>query len=282
MIKTYDEALSFIHGRTQFKKIPTLTRMKRFLTELGNPQEGLKYIHVTGTNGKGSTVAMMRSALLESGLTVGSFTSPFITRFNERIEYNGIPISDDDLLRLVQKIAPVVKKLDDTLETGGPTEFEIDTALMFCYMAEKKPDVVLLEVGIGGLYDSTNVITPVVSVITTVGWDHMKYLGDTLAKIAAQKAGIIKTGVPVVLGDLPTEAHETILADAKEKNSPVFELEKDFTVHKLNGHQFHAKIRYQGKNLKKIEENKIIEVQDEQLLLYFKQNYECKPSNIIY
>lgn len=120
-------------------------------------------------------------------------------------------------------------------------------------MAEKKPDVVLLEVGIGGLYDSTNVITPVVSVITTVGWDHMKYLGDTLAKIAAQKAGIIKTGVPVVLGDLPTEAHETILADAKEKNSPVFELEKDFTVHKLNGHQFHAKIRYQGKNLKKIE-----------------------------
>lgn len=253
MIKTYDEALSFIHGRTQFKKIPTLTRMKRFLTELGNPQEGLKYIHVTGTNGKGSTVAMMRSALLESGLTVGSFTSPFITRFNERIEYNGIPISDDNLLRLVQKIAPVVKKLDDTLETGGPTEFEIDTALMFCYMAEKKPDVVLLEVGIGGLYDSTNVITPVVSVITTVGWDHMKYLGDTLAKIAAQKAGIIKTGVPVVLGDLPTEAHETILADAKEKNSPVFELEKDFTVHKLNGHQFHAKIRYQGKNLKKIE-----------------------------
>ena len=114
-------------------------------------------------------------------------------------------------------------------------------------MAEKKPDVILLEVGIGGLYDSTNVITPVVSVITTVGWDHMKYLGDTLAKIAAQKAGIIKKGVPVVLGALPTEARETILADAKEKKSPVFELGKDFTVHKLNGHQFHAKIRYQGK-----------------------------------
>lgn len=253
MIKTYDEALSFIHGRTKFKKIPTLKRMRRFLAELGNPQEGLKYIHVTGTNGKGSTVAMMRSALLASGLTVGSFTSPFITRFNERIEYNEIPISDDDLLRLVQKIAPVVKKLDATLETGGPTEFEIDTALMFCYMAEKKPDVVLLEVGIGGLYDSTNVITPVVSVITTVGWDHMKYLGDTLAKIATQKAGIIKQGVPVVLGDLPIEARETILADAKEKGSPVFELGKDFSVSKLNGHQFHAKIRYQGNKLKKIE-----------------------------
>ncbi|MBB1095112.1 bifunctional folylpolyglutamate synthase/dihydrofolate synthase [Limosilactobacillus sp. BG-MG3-A] len=253
MIKTYDEALSFIHGRTQFKKIPTLTRMKRFLAELGNPQENLKYIHVTGTNGKGSTVAMLRSTLLESGLTVGSFTSPFITRFNERIAYNGIPISDEDLLRLVQKIVPVIKKLDAILETGGPTEFEIDTALMFCYMAEKKPDVVLLEVGIGGLYDSTNVITPVVSVITTVGWDHMKYLGDTLAKIATQKAGIIKKGVPVVLGNLPTEARATILADAKEKDSPVFELGKDFNAHQLNVHQFYAKIQYQGRTLKKIE-----------------------------
>src|SRR5699024_12548587 len=124
-----------MHRHTQLKNMPALMRMIRFLPELGDPQEGHRDSHVTGSHGKGSTVAMMRSALLESGLTVGSFTSPFITRFNERIEYNGIPISDDDLLRLVQKIAPVVKKLDDTLETGGPTEFEIDTALMFCYMA---------------------------------------------------------------------------------------------------------------------------------------------------
>lgn len=119
-------------------KIPTLSRMKRFLAELGDPQEGLNYIHVTGTNGKGSTVAMMRSILLEAGLTVGSFTSPFITRFNERIEYNGEQISDTDLVRLAQKIEPVVAKLDRELETGGPTEFEIDTAIMFCYIAEKK------------------------------------------------------------------------------------------------------------------------------------------------
>ena len=94
MIKTYEEALSFIHGRTKFKKLPTLNRMKRFLKELGDPQAGLNYVHITGTNGKGSVVAMMRSVLLEQGLTVGSFTSPFITRFNERIGYNGVQISD--------------------------------------------------------------------------------------------------------------------------------------------------------------------------------------------
>lgn len=253
MIKTYEEALSFIHGRTQFKKIPTLSRMKRFLAELGNPQQGLTYLHVTGTNGKGSTVAMMRSMLLASGLTVGSFTSPFITRFNERIEYNGNQISDDDLVRLVRKLEPVVAKLDAELPTGGPTEFEIDTALMFCYFAAKKPDVVLLEVGIGGLYDSTNVITPAVSVITTVGWDHMKYLGNTLAQIATQKAGIIKQNVPVVIGQLPAEARQTIMADADKKQAPVFELGTAFNVQKLNPHQLYAKIRYQDQQLSRLE-----------------------------
>lgn len=246
MITNYKEALAFIHGRTKFKKIPTLKRMKRFLAELGNPQEGQHYIHVTGTNGKGSTVAMLRSMLLESGLTVGSFTSPFITRFNERIEYNGRQISDEDLLRLVQKIAPVVQKLDKELPCGGPTEFEIDTALMFCYLAEKKPDVVLLEVGIGGLYDSTNVIIPDVSVITTVGWDHMKYLGDTLGKIATQKAGIIKEKVPVVIGKLPQEARNVVISDATKKSAQLYELGRDFNAQKTNGTSLWAQIKYDG------------------------------------
>ena len=207
MIESYAEALNFIHGRTKFKKIPTLDRMRLFLDRLGNPQKGLKYVHITGTNGKGSTVAMLRSMLMKAGLNVGSFTSPFITRFNERIALNAEPISDEDLTRLARKVEPVVQQLDQELPTGGPTEFEIDTAIMFCYFAEKQPDLVLLEVGIGGLYDSTNVITPLVSVITTVSWDHMKYLGDTLAKIAHQKAGIIKKGVPVVIGQLPSSSN---------------------------------------------------------------------------
>lgn len=246
MIKTYADALAFIHGRTKFKKIPTLKRMRRFLAELGNPEQGQHYIHVTGTNGKGSTVAMLRSMLLDSGLTVGSFTSPFITRFNERIEYNAQQISDADLVRLAQRLEPVVAKLDRELPTGGPTEFEIDTALMFCYMAEKKPDVVLLEVGIGGLYDSTNVIIPDVSVITTVGWDHMKYLGNTLGAIATQKAGIIKQGVPVVIGQLPDAAQQVIEQTAAAKSAPLYELGRDFTAQKANAHGLLAQVQYDG------------------------------------
>lgn len=249
MINSYEEALNFIHGRTQFKKIPTLNRMRRFLAELGNPQIGLNYIHVTGTNGKGSTVAMMRSMLIASGLTVGSFTSPYITRFNERIALDGQPISDQDLTRLTAKIEPVVAKLDQELTSGGPTEFEIDTAIMFCYMAEQQPDVVLLEVGIGGLYDSTNVITPIVSVITTVSWDHMKYLGNTLAQIASQKAGIIKEEVPVVIGQLPAQALTVVTKQATENRAPLNELGRDFTATKINGHELRAKIRYQDSQI---------------------------------
>lgn len=246
MIDDYQAALNFIHGRTKFKKIPTLDRMKRFLAELGNPQKGLTYIHVTGTNGKGSTVAMVRDALIGQGLTVGTFTSPFITRFNERIQYQGQPISDDDLVRLARRVQPVVKKLDQVLPTGGPTEFEIDTAIMFCYMAEQKPDVVILEVGIGGLYDSTNVIIPKVSVITTVGWDHMKYLGNTLGEIAHQKAGIIKEQVPVVIGKLPAEAHQVIVDEAANLNAPVYEEGVNFSVHKANQHALLSQITYDG------------------------------------
>lgn len=250
MISTYEEALNFIHGRTKFKKVPTLKRMRRFLDELGNPQAGLRYIHVTGTNGKGSTVAMLRSMLLASGLNVGSFTSPFITRFNERIEYNAQQISDADLVRLTNRVSKVVAKLDQELPTGGPTEFEIDTAIMFCYMAEKQPDVVLLEVGIGGLFDSTNVIVPAVSVITTVGWDHMKYLGNTLKEIAQQKAGIIKEHVPVVIGKLPSSAEAAIIADAAGKKAPLYKLGTDFSIQKADDHHFFAKVDYQGLQLR--------------------------------
>lgn len=249
MIESYAEALNFIHGRTKFKKIPTLDRMKLFLERLGNPQKGLKYVHVTGTNGKGSTVAMLRAVLMETGLNIGSFTSPFIARFNERIALNAKPISDEDLTRFARKVEPVVQQLDQELPTGGPTEFEIDTAIMFCYFAEKQPDLVLLEVGIGGLYDSTNVITPLVSVITTVSWDHMKYLGDTLAKIAHQKAGIIKEKVPVVIGRLSPSAHQVIMEEATEKNAKVYELGKDFSARKINHNVIKAEIIYDGGQL---------------------------------
>lgn len=250
-INNYQDALAFIHGRTKFKKIPTLKRMRRFLAELGNPQVGLRYLHVTGTNGKGSVVAMTRNILMAHGLRVGTFTSPFITRFNERISLDGQPIADDDLVRLTARIAQVVDRLDTELPTGGPTEFEIDTAIMFCYFAEVQPDVVILEVGIGGTYDSTNVIeTPTATAITSVGYDHMKYLGNTLAAIASQKAGIIKEGRPMVVGRLPTSALQVVKKVAQDHHAPLLQAGVDFQVAKLNRNAFHAQISYQSPTLR--------------------------------
>ncbi len=245
-IQNYEDALAFIHGRTKFKKIPTLKRMQRFLQELGNPQENLDYLHITGTNGKGSTTAMLRSMLMADGLSVGTFTSPFIVRFNERISLNGQPIPDDELVKTVQKVAPVVDYLDEILPEGGPTEFEIDTAIMFTWFAKMQPDVVILEVGIGGLFDSTNVIVPKVSGIVTVGYDHMHVLGDTLGEIAAQKAGIIKPKVPVVIGKLPKAARQVIIEAAQDKQAPLYENGRQFTAKKLNDHQLKNEIEYDG------------------------------------
>ncbi len=245
-IQNYDDALAFIHGRTKFKKIPTLKRMRRFLQELGNPQENLDYLHITGTNGKGSTTAMLRSMLMADGLSVGTFTSPFIVRFNERISLNGQPIPDDELVKTVQKVAPIVDYLDEVLPEGGPTEFEIDTAIMFTWFAKMRPDVVILEVGIGGLFDSTNVIVPKVSGIVSVGYDHMHVLGDTLGEIAAQKAGIIKPKVPVVIGRLPKAARQVIIEAAQDKQAPLYENGRQFTAKKLNDHQLKNEIEYDG------------------------------------
>lgn len=249
-IKTYDDALNFIHGRFKARKIPTLARMRELLKRLDNPQDGQSYIHVTGTNGKGSTVTMIRAMLMASGYQVGTFTSPFITRFNERIALNGQPISDRDLVIYTRQVATVVDQMDAEGQT--PTEFEINTAIMFLYFADRKPDVVILEVGIGGLYDSTNVIEkPDVAVIVTVGYDHMQFLGDSLTEIATIKAGIIKKHSPVVVGQLPAEAKQVIVSTAKKKQSPLFQLGQEFHAQAKNSHQLAQKIEYQGLSLAK-------------------------------
>lgn len=249
-IKTYDDALNFIHGRFKAREIPTLARMRKLLKRLGNPQNGQSYIHVTGTNGKGSTVTMIRAMLMASGYQVGTFTSPFITRFNERIALNGQPISDRDLVTYTRQVATVVDQMDAEGQT--PTEFEINTAIMFLYFADRKPDVVILEVGIGGLFDSTNVIEkPDVAVIVTVGYDHMQFLGDSLTEIATIKAGIIKKHSPVVVGQLPEEAKQVIVSTAKKKQSPLFQIGQEFHAQAKNSHQLAQKIEYQGLSLAK-------------------------------
>ncbi|AVK60769.1 bifunctional folylpolyglutamate synthase/dihydrofolate synthase [Lactobacillus sp. CBA3605] len=246
MITDYTTALAFIHGRTKFKKLPTLDRMRRFLHELGDPQLKVNGIHVAGTNGKGSTVANLRELFMADGLTVGTFTSPFITRFNERISVDGQPISDADLVELVQMIQPVVAKLDAELPTGGPTEFEIITAMMFCYFATQPIDIAIVEVGLGGLYDSTNVFTPKVSVITTIGYDHMQILGHTLTAIATQKAGIIKAGVPIMVGRLPAEAQAVMVDTAAKQAAPLQTLGQDFTTRLLPPQGWEERFDFNG------------------------------------
>lgn len=229
---SYQAALAFIHGRTQFKKEPTLRRMQRFMELLGHPERKVHAIHVTGTNGKGSTTAFIRDILMQHGFSVGTYTSPFIEKFNDRICINGQMISDEALAATVAMVQPAVAQLDKELadEAGGPTEFEIITAVMFTYFAHHPVDYVVVEVGMGGTYDSTNVVAPVVSVITNVAHDHAKFLGTTLEQIAHHKAGIIKENTPVITHELAPEAQAVVAKRAQAVHAQQIALNHDFTA----------------------------------------------------
>ncbi|WP_071130662.1 bifunctional folylpolyglutamate synthase/dihydrofolate synthase [Enterococcus timonensis] len=228
-ITNVKEAIDWLHGRLKFGLRPGLLRIETLLDRLGNPEADQKFIHIAGTNGKGSTVKFLANMLEETGLTVGTFTSPFIIRFNERIQINGEFISDEELLFLIQKILPFVAEMDQDEELKGLTEFEINTVLGFLYFQDKV-DVAVIEVGLGGLLDSTNVLTPTLTGITTIGYDHMDILGNTLPEIATQKAGIIKQNIPVVTGNIVPEALNTIKEIAKNHHSQVIAFAKDYQV----------------------------------------------------
>lgn len=239
----YTEAREWIHSRLQFGIKPGLERMEWVLQQLGNPQEKTKYIHVAGTNGKGSTVTYIRNMLQCAGYTVGTFTSPYIEHFNERISVNGKMITDDALTELVQAIKPIAQRVEEETEYGVLTEFEAITVMMFYYFGAIRPvDVVIVEVGLGGRYDSTNVITPMLSVITNIGYDHLAILGDTIEAIASEKAGIIKQGIPVVTAVDKADALGVIAGEAQKHDAPLFLLERDFRVnihdHTENGEVF--------------------------------------------
>lgn len=237
-VKTYADALAFIHGRRKFTKDPGLERMRRFAHYLGDPQKKTRFVHVTGTNGKGSTVAYLSELLQAHGFEVGTFTSPYITRFNERIRLNGKDIPDETLVELVQQLEPVVLRLDQEYSGQGPKEFEVVTMLMFLYFAKVQPDYALVEVGIGGTYDSTNILTPELSVITSVSYDHMQILGDSLTQIATAKAGIIKKEKPVVIGKMTEESLTVIEKRAKEVSAPYYRAGSEFSVHQKKKSNF--------------------------------------------
>jgi dihydrofolate synthase / folylpolyglutamate synthase len=215
-----------IEAYQRFGSILGLSRMTRLMDGLGNPQDKLKYIHVAGTNGKGSVCRYLYEVLLASGYSVGLYTSPFLEEFRERIEMDHEMIPVEGLDRITDL---VIGEAEQMVSEGldSPTEFEIVTAIAFVYFAEKMPDFVLLEVGLGGKGDSTNIIkNPLISVITSIGHDHMDRLGNTLTAIAAEKAGIIKPGVPIVIQVADKEAARVIARVAYEKRSPILDAGK--------------------------------------------------------
>lgn len=215
---TYKEALEYIHSISWTFCKPGLERIEGLCSRLGDPQKELRFIHVAGTNGKGSFCSMLSSVLRKSGLRVGLYTSPYIRFFNERMCVDGEPISDTELAELTEYIRPIADSMTDK-----PTEFELITAIAFEFFKRRNCDVVVLEAGMGGRLDSTNIIrNPYLSVITGIALDHTAFLGDTVEKIAAEKAGIIKDNAPVLFGGDDENAASVIEAKAKEMGSPFY------------------------------------------------------------
>ncbi|MEH7156905.1 bifunctional folylpolyglutamate synthase/dihydrofolate synthase [Neobacillus drentensis] len=230
MFTTYKEALDWIHARLRLGIKPGLKRMEWMMDKLGNPETKMKTVHIGGTNGKGSTVTFLRSIIEVGGYTVGTFTSPFIEQFNERISVNGKPISDAEMLQLANIIRPFADELEET-ELGGPTEFEVITAMAFYYFANlRKVDLVIFEVGLGGRFDSTNIIQPLASIITNIGLDHTNILGSTYEEIAFEKAGIIKLNTPIFTAVRQPGAVKVIEEQAEMKGAPIYRIEQEFSI----------------------------------------------------
>lgn len=221
---TYSEALENIHSLLSFGSRPGLDRVSELLRRMGNPQDKLRYIHVAGTNGKGSTCAMLSAILKAEGYKTGLFISPYITDFRERIQINNEPVSEETLTAAVEKTLPIVNQLRD--EGIIITEFEYVNALEFYIHAEAKCNVVVLEVGMGGLLDCTNVILPpLCSVITAIGLDHTAILGDTVEAIAEQKCGILKKGSIAVTSKQDARAMGVIESTAEKLGIPILKSE---------------------------------------------------------
>lgn len=232
-MNSYNEALEWIHSLLPLGIKPGLARMEWMLDRLNHPERRLKYIHVGGTNGKGSTVSFLRHMLVEAGQEVGTFTSPYVERFNERIAINGEPISDEDFLKVANQVRPLVEELSET-ELGTPTEFEVITTIALVYFGTiAYPDIVIMEVGLGGTFDSTNVIAPMVTLITNIGHDHMHILGESKLDIAKNKAGLIKSGIPVITTEEDEEILQLFEETARSKRTKIYKLHEQFGFDEL-------------------------------------------------
>ena len=240
----YEKALDYMKKAAERGSKLGLSRTEELLVLMGRPQDKIKIIHVSGTNGKGSFGAMMCSVLKSSGYTVGSFSSPAITKVNDSFRINGVEISDEEFASLINDISPLCESMDDK-----PTEFEVLTAAAFELFVRKNCDIAVIECGMGGDLDSTNVIvSPLLSVITNVQKDHCAFLGNTIEEIASHKAGIIKHGRPVFFGGDSSNIPQAIINAAKEKSAPLFtadysEIKSNFPepVFNLSGASFNYK-----------------------------------------
>ena len=211
---TYEQAILFLDSRIGVGWKLGLDSIRRLLADLGNPHEKLKCVHLAGTNGKGSTAAMLESIFRSAGYRTGLYTSPHLLDVRERIQVNRKLIATDHFAGLMQRIAPFIEKYNATY-------FETLTVLAFLYFAESKLDVIFLETGLGGRLDATNVIVPILSIITSISLEHTQHLGDTLEKIAGEKAGVAKPGVPCLIGELPGDAEKVVSAVCERQNAPL-------------------------------------------------------------
>ncbi len=224
MKDSYNESINYLYSLQKFGIKLGLEKIKLILSALGSPQNNFKSVHIAGTNGKGSVSAIIASILRAYGFKVGLFTSPHLISFTERMTINGVHISEAEVIQLTQEIKSVI----DSLNVETPTFFEFVTAMAFVYFRRKGIDWGVIEVGMGGRLDCTNVIVPEASVITRISYDHKEFLGDTLTAIAGEKAGIIKKGVPIISSAQDKEAEDVIIKTALKQSSPLYLYERDF------------------------------------------------------
>ncbi len=211
-----DQAIAYLKQLPYTEVKPGLERIRALLENVGNPHERLQAVHIGGTNGKGSVAVMIASVLQRAGYRVGLYTSPHLVSYCERIQINGAPIAEDEFAHLADELMPIADAMADK-----PTQFEFMTALAFLYFARQKIDIAVIEVGLGGRFDATNVITPLVSVLTNVALDHTDLLGETLEQIAWEKAGIAKQNVPLVTGERKPNTLEIIARECAAVGAPL-------------------------------------------------------------
>lgn len=230
-----EEVIHYLYSLPHLHPKNDLSFIKKLLQQLGNPQDQVKTIHITGTNGKGSTSYYLANLVKKAGQRTGLFVSPYVYRFNERIQLNSQDISDEDLVNVANTVQAAYEKLKQGDEQFSLVTFEYEVAMAFVYFEQKQCDYAVIEVGIGGEHDKTNVIIPEVSIITTIGLDHEKIIGPTIQDIAQEKSGIIKQNRPVVLGNVPDSVLSILVKKADKMHAPFLQLKHDFTIETQNG-----------------------------------------------